>query len=373
MHEIVSQEVIYAAARYNEAEVRFHIIDPIIHALGYTSGGDVYLKLEEKLNYPYYFIGRKSKKKDIPLGFPDYRAGVLGARGSFIIEAKAADIELSRNDMEQAHSYAAHAEVGAEYFVLCNGLQLHVYETLGGANAAPIVELAVEQLNERFHEIENILGPSNLARHCRKTYDLSLKLADGLGSSVQIRDGTYGMSHWEYRIFVDDVDMTEQLKPFFAQVDQQMDVLQRNFELRVGDGLVERDQEGKIVAKVTFIGATKNNDAAMKLIGLDKMIFATSDEFVSIDLEKPSIFESTADLNVRQGTKFPPMFGDAIPVALDVKLDTYIKARMFLANGEVKGDYYAFADYHTEFPGFGKVRFELDIGGVADLRLLVGR
>lgn len=366
----ISETAVLESPAYNEAEVRFHIIDPIVRALGYTGRDAVYLKLEEKLNYPYFYIGRKNKRKDVPLGFPDYRAGILGGRGCFIIEAKGADVGLSREDVEQAHSYAAHAEVGADYFMLCDGLHVEVYETLSGPQSTPIVSLQTPEINARFHELENVLAPANLERHCRKTYDLNLKLGDGLGSSVKIRDGVYGMESWDYRIFVNDVDATALLKQNFRQLDEQMALLNREFELRVGDGLIRRDEDGRIVANVTFVGATKNNTAAMKLIGMDKLSFSTSEKFLSSDLEQPSMFESTADLKVAKGTKLPPMFGDAVPIDLDVEMDVFVKTRMYYDGQTVAGDYLALADYKANVPGMGRLRFELDLAGAASLRLM---
>lgn len=371
MTDLLSDAVLRAASAFNEAEVRFHVIDPIVRALGYPSGDTTYLKLEEKLDYPYFYIGRKNKKKDLPVGFPDYRAGVLGGRGCFIIEAKAANVALSRAEIEQAHSYAAHIEVGADFFLLCNGLELQIYETFSGLLAPPIVRLPIDEINRRFHEIENVLAPDRLLLHCRRTYDLDLKLAQGLGSSVKIRDGYYDMQYWDINVFLNDADVTAQFKPHLAQVEQQMETLQREFELRVGDGLVKRDGDGRILASVTFVGATKNNDAAMKLIGLDRLEFSTNDEFLSLDPDKPTIFESTADFRVVKGTKLPPMFGQTVPIDLDVDMDLYVKTRMFSDGQCVSGDYLALANYNFLFPGLGRIRLGLDLAGAASLRLLV--
>ncbi|GMB82869.1 hypothetical protein NN6n1_36520 [Shinella zoogloeoides] len=370
MSGILSEHVIQSAPTYNEAEVRFHIIDPIVRALGYPGEGS-YLKLEEKLNYPYFFIGRKNKKKDLPLGFPDYRAGVLGGRGCFIIEAKAAGVGISNEEVEQGHSYAAHAEVKASYFILCNGTELRVYETFSGPASSPILALHVGEINERFYQIENILSPVKLERHCRKIYDLDLSLGCGLPSSVKIRDGIYGMELWDYRIFINEQDMTAQVKPNFTALDQQLSLLQENFELRVGDGRVHRDADGRISASMSFVGATKNNDAAMKLIGVDRLTFSTSEKFISDKADEPTVWESTADFGVPKGTPLPPLFGDAVPTDLQVDLELYVRTRIFISGDEVLGDYLALAKYHVDFPGLGRCRFELDVAGPARLRLLI--
>lgn len=57
--QIITDDAVKAAPNYNEAEVRFHIIDPIIRLLGYPDEDNVYLNLEEKLDYPYVHIGRR--------------------------------------------------------------------------------------------------------------------------------------------------------------------------------------------------------------------------------------------------------------------------------------------------------------------------
>jgi predicted type IV restriction endonuclease len=146
--QVITDAAIEAAPTYNETEIRFHILDPIIRLLGYPGADDVYLILEEKLEYPYQHIGRRSKK-DLPLGRSDYRAGVKGARGSFVIEAKAGNVAIGGREVEQAHSYAAHAQVGANYFVLCNGSVLTVHETLSGPRASPVVEIALAEINSK--------------------------------------------------------------------------------------------------------------------------------------------------------------------------------------------------------------------------------
>lgn len=368
---IATKEVLEEVCGYNEAQVRFHILDPLLRKLGYVGGEDIYLKLEEKLEYPYYYIGRKNPKKDLPIGFPDYRAGLKGARGSFVVEAKAAKIAISPRDVEQAHSYAAHAEIGANYFVLSNGLETLVFETLSGTRHAPIVHLKIDELDQRFHELENVLSPANLGRHCKVTYDLKLKLGDGLGSAVEIRSGEYQMADWDFRIYVNDVDLTVQLKPKFAQLDQQLEMLQQNFELRVGEGTVARDADGRIKALVKFTGATKNNEESMRLIGMDRMGFSTNEKFLSRDPDAPSVFECSSEYMVAKGTKLPSMFGAAVPIDLDVAVDVYIKTRMFLEGDQVKGDYLALADYIIDLPGMGRLRLELDLGGTANLRLMV--
>jgi hypothetical protein len=365
---IVNQQITEDVSSFNEAEIRFHIIDPVLRKLGYPDGDDVFLKLEEKLEFPYQ-IGRRSKK-DLPLGIADYRAGLKGRRGSFVIEAKAGYTEITRTDIEQAHSYAAHAKVGANFFVLCDGCRFAVFETLSGSDCEPIVELKIEEIDSRFHELENILSPENLAKHCLIKYDLGLKLCDGLNSTVKIHSGEYGMKHWDYRVFMDGVDQTEVLRasrPQFAEMDKQFELMANDFILRVSDGAMGRDADGQIYALVNFTGATKNSDAGMKLLGIDKMKFASSEKFLSCEENNPSIFESTADFLVSRGTKMSPLFGSAVQIEDSVNGNLFVSARIFKKGEFLYGDYLSMAKYSFVYT---QCTMELDVLGSFSLKLL---
>ncbi|QEW21190.1 putative type IV restriction endonuclease [Marinibacterium anthonyi] len=371
--DIGNPQVLSEVAEYNETEVRFHIVDQIMRRLGYPGGEEVFFKPEEKLEYPYYFIGHKNRKKDLPLGFPDYRAGLKGRRGSFIVEAKAATSVLTQKDVEQAHSYAAHSQVGANYFVLSNGLQVAVYETLSGGSSDPIVLIDIGDLDRRFHELDNILAPRSLEANCRVSYDSGLRICGGLASSVRIHSGVYDMSAWAYRIFINDQDCTEILKssvPQFSEMDDQMVMLQEQFELRVKDGLVERADAGRISANVKFSGVTKNSQEAMQILGVDQMGFATDAEYMSVHESSPTVFESTVDFSVDKGVMFPPTLGKALPLEQDVRGDVFVTARLFFDGEAILGQYAANAVYLIEVPILGRGRVELDFSGNVDLRLM---
>lgn len=196
---VVSESAMTDGPSYNEAKVRMQIIDPIIRRLGYADDPSLYFELEQTLRYPYFHIGRKNDNKDVPLGKVDYRAGLKGRRGSFVVEAKAGSADLGAEEIEQAHSYAAHALVGANFFVLCNGQRLQIFETLAGHQAPPIVEIPIGEINARFHEIEAILSPTRLEQLCHTAYDLGLPLASGLGSSLAFMGGYYTSPFIEMR------------------------------------------------------------------------------------------------------------------------------------------------------------------------------
>jgi hypothetical protein len=369
--DIATDQVIAQVSGFNEALVRFHIVDQIIRKLGFDNGDDVYFIPEEKLEYPYIHIGRRNKKKDVPLGFPDYRAGLKGRRGCFIIEAKAGNVDLSPKDVEQGHSYAAHAQVGANYFAICNGRQFQLYETLSGPNSEPIVDLKIEELDERFHEIENVISPSALEKHCQVQYDKGLKLCDGLGSSATIQNGIYTMDYWSYRIMANGADVTDQFKlaaPQLSEMEKQMELMKSQFELRVSKGVARRKESGRIEAEVEFAGVTKNNTMAMRLMGIDRLMFQTDEQFISVQENQPTPFESTAEISLAAGSSLPEMFGGESLVPTDVKAKVLIQCQLIKAESEILGEYACITDYFVPTP-LGMMTLELDFAGRVELEL----
>ncbi|WP_295455912.1 type I restriction enzyme HsdR N-terminal domain-containing protein [uncultured Pseudophaeobacter sp.] len=366
--QVISGNTVQAAPGYNETEIRFHVVDPIIRKLGYPDHDNVYLNLEEKLEYPYAHIGRRSKK-DVPLGFPDYRAGLKGARGSFVIEAKGGSVSIASLEVEQAHSYAAHAQVGANYFVLCNGSAVLVYETLSGPGAEPLAILPLNEVNDRFHELENILAPASLAKNCHVHHDMKLKLAEGLGSSVEIRSGNYQLSDYHYRFMMNGQDITAIIQQAAPQLDQQLELMKTSFELRVVGGIAERGEDGYITANVEFSGATIHNQQAMELMGITEASFATADEFISTDPDSPTIFESTKDFAVSKGAMIPQLFGGASPMESDLAGDMFIKAAMHYRDGKILGEYIALSDMNIPVPNSSPMVGEMSFSGTFELTL----
>lgn len=336
------------ALNFNEAEIRLYIIDPIVTRLGYVNSDNLYLHLERKLNYPYAHIGRRSRK-DVPLGVPDYIAGVKGARGSFIIEAKAGDVPIGHLEIEQAHSYAAHPEIGAKYFAICNGSEFVIYETLSGCDSDPIVRLSLVDLPLRFYEIENILSPENLERNCKLIYDKSLKLSQGLRSSISVTGGFYKIQNFNYRFLLDGVDCTEFLRrgdSNLSQIEQEIEFFISSFELRVERGEIRRGLDGRILAHFKFLGATIHNKRTMDLIGVSEMNFETGDEYISLSENTPTIFESAKEYSLGKGVEIPRLFGEIGTLETSVKGDILIRAAMYYDNMRLMGKY---TSYSTQF------------------------
>ena len=99
--------------QFNEADVREEVIAPLLRELGYRSGTEHDVIREQLLRYPRQVLGRKDRSKDPELrGKADY---ILEAnhRIRWVIEAKAPGTSLTDDHIEQAWTYANHAEVQA--------------------------------------------------------------------------------------------------------------------------------------------------------------------------------------------------------------------------------------------------------------------
>lgn len=369
---MISQQAIQGGPAFNEAEVRQHIINPALDRLGYRYGTPgVYIRLEDKLETPrLYRIGRASKK-DFPLGFPDYRCGLSEGRGSFVVEAKAGPVKLTEAEVGQAHSYAAHAEVGANYFALFNGSEVRVYETLNGPDTAPLLCVPLGELNARFHELESVLAPPYLRKNCAVRYDMGLKLGQGLGSRVSIRSGEYTVEDYAYRIFMNGTDVTEIAKahdPRLAGLDGNLKLMQDEFTLRISEGFVERDERGRIVASLSFPGVTKSNGVAMKIMGINDLSLGTNDPSISSDPDLPTTFAAAKAFSVSEGTEMPQFLAPPAVIAGDMSGEMLVRAFMHYEGSDVRGTYVAFTHYNAP-PFMGqRTHMELDLAGTFTLR-----
>jgi hypothetical protein len=112
----------------NETDVREIIVRPLIERLGYRHGTDANIRTEQTLRYARSFLGRKNPKKDPPLvGRADYICDVISF-GRWIVEVKSPGQDLTQDDVEQAHTYAAHPEIAATFFLVTNGRVFRLYE-----------------------------------------------------------------------------------------------------------------------------------------------------------------------------------------------------------------------------------------------------
>ncbi|MBY5505321.1 type I restriction enzyme HsdR N-terminal domain-containing protein [Rhizobium leguminosarum] len=363
---IIDPSVFKHASEFNEQEVRFHVTDPIMKRLGYGNfKGGTYLLLEEQLATPYYHIGATDKKKDFPLGKSDYRAGLEGARGCFIVETKRANKKLTKSTIGQAHSYAAHANVGAHYILLCNGIDIALYETLSGPEHAPITAFKVAEINERFHELHEVLAPANLKRYCHREYDLGLSLCDGLGSIVEVRDGYFEPAEHDFRV-VEAGPLLSGAGDLFSDLANTMiSSLRSNFEYRISGGIFQRDGDGRIIGSLINSAITVSNAKAMEQAGLTKMHLATDSKTISCSPDAPSKFESTASVRLAEGTTIHETYGRTLTLPSALEANSFVTTRLHYSSNEMKGDYRVFVTLSL----LG-LEAEFNIAGTISLRLM---
>ena len=282
----------------NEADVRAEVVEPILRSLGYGPGTENRLLREReiKLRYERLFLGRKKPDKDPVLrGRPDYVC-VVGDFGRWVIEAKPPDKGIGLDDVEQAHSYAAHPEIQAPLFVLTNGRSFEIRETLRGPEANPLIRVGYEELKQNPHPLQNLLGPDGFrARYPTRALDLGEPLTPGLGSAMKIVGGS---SRWEKITgFVDG------LPHGLSYADTRE--LDRLIDLRLsveGDAIY-RNQAGKIVADVRSTPLHPAEEELSQVLGTAVLRYLCEDATISQDPERPSTFETSVLATVPEGAE----------------------------------------------------------------------
>lgn len=325
-----------------EADVREEIIAPVVSRLGYRFGELNYAKREITLHYPYYSLGRKKKNEPKISGSPDYLCGVEGRGGSFVIEAKRGNKEITIEDIQQCHSYATHPEIQANYFVLCNGKRFEIYETLNGPEHHPIVSLSAYQFDSQFHSIESVLLPKNLVKLCEKTYDLGKSIGTNLGSEVKLTGGHVQPkeTHFSFesperypltKFIENDPDfnktMTEGLKL-------------NEFRQTISNGLCCRLEDGRIVAKLSFHPLHEKLAHNSRMLNIGDIELYTDDETISDDPDSPTVFETKLDMTIEPGTELFPSL-ESLPVKIDLECNykRFYRNIGFINENKFQGSY----------------------------------
>lgn len=253
--------------RFNEADVREEIITPLLHRLGFRAGTENDIIRELSLRYPREYIGRKNPKRDPVLrGKADY---ILEAKGRvrWVIDAKAPNVPIDTDAIEQIFTYANHAEVRAVYFAVCNGRTFKVFRT-SDAPAHSAVLSVDGDVSASFEQLATILSPEALIRDFPALpMDTKPPIAPGLRSIARV---TNGLVQYE-RSNVDVPHLREMIVTF-------------------RDGALQRDESGNLVAflnaTVPFISLQKLNER----LGLDRFEMTSSDSKLSTDPRVPTTF-----------------------------------------------------------------------------------
>lgn len=299
----------------NETDVREIIVRPLLHRLGYAHGTQANIRTEVPLRYDRAFLGRKKPTKDPPLaGRADYICDAV-SYGRWVVEAKAPSQDLSQDDVEQAHTYCAHPEIAAAYFLLTNGREFRLYAI--GRLSEPILAWNFDEIDERLMTLFNVVGYEAVKRLAKLvTPDPAKPLGPGLPSSVRIVGGQvrYGEHYSDHPL----VNMNA-------------------MEGTVGGvtGIkVARAADGRLHATVRMISPYQQLAELNRLAGIEDFEFYCAEEFISVDIRQPTIFQ-----NVVQGRLDPGARGRLWPGTPELTLPVgFQHAVVTEATGYMDGD-----------------------------------
>lgn len=314
----------------NEDDVAGELIRPLCRALGYSQGSpEANLRSQISLQYDKAFLGHKDGKKDpILRGRPDFVCEVV-SYARWVVEAKKPSIALSQDDSYQGHTYATHPEIAAEFYLLTNGREFRLYRVGNPDN--PALTWQKEETDDLMPALKNFLGPEAMKKRAQIKIDLGKPLAHGLGSSTEIVGG-----HIIYSRNTTSIPV-----PMAGKLD--------GLTNAVTGRSVSRNNEGLIVALVEVKSAFAGMDELHKAMGLYPLTFSTSDEYLSIDIEKPTLLQNIMNMHLPAGTRFADSMlspgGGVIP--FPVTAECYTEAVGFIEGFVFKGTYAI--DYQYKF------------------------
>lgn len=303
----------------NETDVREIIVRPLLDRLGYAHGTKANIRTEVSLKYDRAFLGRKNSAKDPPLrGRADYVCEAI-SYGRWVVEAKGANEELTRDDAEQAHTYCAHPEIAATHFLLTNGRVFRLYVT--GELDAPLLEWSYDDTEQQMMTLFNILGPEAVKKRAGLVrHDTAKPLGMGLPSKLKIVGGevTYGEHHSDHPLLASDA---------------------LNGSVGAVTGVeVKRLDDGRIQAVVAVRSPYQQLAELNRLAGMGDYEFLTSDEFISTDPHNPTILQNVVEGRLAPGGKFRMMPGmPEMELPIGFAFTVFTEATGFIENGEFKG------------------------------------
>jgi len=264
-----------------EADVREEVLAPLVRLLGYRTGTEFDVIREQSLRYPKVFLGRKNPTRDGELrGKADYILEVSG-HARWVLEAKAPGVEINIDAIEQAWTYANHAEVRAAYFALCNGAELQVFATQTAPSVGAFLTVPYEELESKLPQLENILGPNALKRDFPDQLALlGQPLGPGLRAFARIASGmiTYEKSSLP--------------QPMLSQM-----------QIAIVGGAVERDELGQLIAYLQTQSPLRSFQEFNESLGLDRFEMRSNDKEVSMDADHPTEFAYRASVSLPEGSE----------------------------------------------------------------------
>jgi hypothetical protein len=315
----------YNIETMNETDVREIIVRPLLGKLGYQQGTEANIRTETSFRYGQAFLGRKNPASDPAFkdlrGRADYICDVI-SYGRWVVEVKSPTETLTIDDAQQAHTYAAHPEVAALFYLVTNGRMFRLYRV--SYPDTPLFEWRTEETESFFLALFNILSPDAIKKVVHVPVDFGKPLGKGFASKLQIIGGTitYGRH--------------TSSNPMFKEGVKQMEGASAGI---VGVG-VERDDAGQIVGTLQVAGPYSFWDEVNKAAGIEVQRFKTSDEYVSVDQSAPTIFQNFEKAVVPKGAAVQFLPGQPkFPLPFRMAMDVYTEAAGFLHGTEFRGTF----------------------------------
>lgn len=271
----------------NETDVREIIVRPLLTRLGYEHGSENTIRTEQVFRYAKAFLGRKKPGKDPELaGRADYILEVASV-GRWVVEVKGPNEELGKDVVEQAHTYAAHPEVAAIFFLVTNGRKFCLYRT--SYLEAPLMSWVFEETEDVFLALFNLVGPAAVRRKMALLQpDTGKPLGLGLSSRVQIIGGW--IQYEDHRTN----------HPFLENGVAGINGLR----LPVTGSWVGRAEDGRLQAKLNTAKAMPMAGELSELLEItDGYDFFCNDNLISNIQDKPSIFQNIIHSEIPIGTE----------------------------------------------------------------------
>lgn len=267
--------------RMGESDVREEVLAPLVRMLGYRTGTEFDVIREQSLRYPKIFLGRKNPAKDVELrGKADYILEVAG-HARWVLEAKAPGVKIDIDCIEQAWTYANHAEVRAVYFVLCNGLELKVFATQSAPSVGAFLTVTYDALEERLPQLANVLGPTALQRDFPDQLALvGQPLGPGLRAFARVASGT---------IVYQKSTLPQ---PMLSQM-----------QIAIVDGAVERDEHGHLLVYLRTQAPLRSFQELNESLGLHGFEMHSNDTEVSLDPHHPTEFVYRRAVTLPEGSE----------------------------------------------------------------------
>lgn len=289
-----------------ETDVREVVVRPLLERLGYKHGTSASIRTEVTLRYDKAFLGRKKPTKDPALvGRADYICDVT-SYGRWCVEVKKPSQPLGLDDVQQAHTYSAHPEISATYFLVTNGREFQLYAT--GKLDEPLLAWQFPETDSVILNLVNIVSPTAIKKLRRLlTPDSGKPLGEGLSSRLQLIGGevVYG-EHKSTHPAIDG----RALKGAVGQIT---------------GSHVERAPDGRIHGIVSMRSPLQGLGELNKLAGFEDFEFFSADEFISTDIERPTVFQNFLEGRLEPGAQariLPGMPAIDIPFGFDFTVYT---------------------------------------------------